>query len=70
MDPSDTEITGGDPDFARITLQKPIGTEASDIDGDVTVTIPSNLNAWKNDDKTGGAANRRPCAILCSDGFA
>jgi len=55
-DPSDTEITGGDPDFAKITLQKPDGTSESDITGSITVTIPANLNAWKTNDKTGGAA--------------
>jgi hypothetical protein len=49
-------IPGGDPDLAKITLQKPSNAVDSDISGDITVTFPANINAFKNQDKTGGAA--------------
>jgi len=56
IDKDDPEIAGGDPDFAKITLHKPAVTSESDITGNITVTIPANLNAWTTNDKTGGAA--------------
>jgi hypothetical protein len=42
--------------MAKITLQKPSVTLDTDISGSITLTIPSNLNAWKSSDKAQGAA--------------
>lgn len=54
-DTNDTVIAGGDPDIAKITLEKPTEVD-SDISGSITVTYPANINAWKHQDKSGGAA--------------
>ena len=57
VDLLDFNIAGGDPELAKITLQKPTGAVDSDIGGgEIWVSFPSNLNAFKNQDKTGGAA--------------
>jgi len=56
MDLSDSCISGGDPDLAKIKLEKPAGVVASDISGNITVTFPANMNAFLNQDKTGGPA--------------
>jgi PKD repeat protein len=57
-DPADTliDLPGGDPDMATITLSVAPLLSASDIDGSVLLTIPSNLKAWKNKNKSGGTA--------------
>jgi len=52
----DFSIPGGDPELAKISLEKPSGAVASDISGNITVTFPANMNAFLNQDKTGGPA--------------
>jgi hypothetical protein len=52
----DFDVLGGDPELAKITLQKPGNAVDSDISGDITVTFPANVDAFKNEYKTGGAA--------------
>jgi hypothetical protein len=52
----DPEIPGGDPELAKIRLEKPAGAVASDISGNITVTFPANMNAFLNQDRTGGPA--------------
>jgi len=57
VDLLDFNIAGGDPELAKITLQKPTGAVDSDIGGgEIWVSFPSNLNAFNNQDKTGGEA--------------
>ena len=56
FDWSDFSISGGDPELAKIRLEKPAGAVASDISGNITVTFPANMNAFLNQDKTGGPA--------------
>ena len=52
----DDEVLGGDPDLAWITLYKPSGAVDSDINGNITVTFPGNINAFKDPNKAQGAA--------------
>ncbi|MDH4240379.1 MAG: hypothetical protein OEW48_12525 [Phycisphaerae bacterium] len=54
VDLLDFELVGGDPDLAHIILEKPLGAEASDISGSITVIFPANLNAFCYPEKTGG----------------
>jgi len=56
-DPNDTEIAGGDPDLAHIKLINPLYgvTDLEDVTGTVKVYFPSNVKAYLNNDKTGGA---------------
>jgi hypothetical protein len=56
VDLLDDNVAGGDPDLAHIILQKPTGAVDSDISGSITVTFPANINAFKNQYKTGGEA--------------
>jgi len=57
VDLSDSSIPGGDPDLIHIKLEQPTGAVDSDISGDITITWPSNINAWQDSDKSGGAAS-------------
>jgi hypothetical protein len=64
IDLLDPTIAGGDPDIAKICLAKPSGIDDSDISGSITMTFPANVNAFKNNDKTGGSA---PTSYSLSD---
>jgi len=56
MDLSDFNIPGGDPELAKIRLEKPAGAVASDISGNVTVGFSSKLKAFKDPNKATGSA--------------
>ena len=57
IDLLDSNVPGGDPDLAMITLQSPYYAEESDISGGIiNVTFPGNINAYKSRDKTEGPA--------------
>jgi hypothetical protein len=57
IDLLDSNVPGGDPDLAMITLQTPYYAEESDISGGIiNVTFPSNITANKSRDKTEGPA--------------
>ncbi len=56
VDWSDSDIAGGDPDLAKITLEKPAGAVASDISGNITVKFSPKVKAFKDPNKATGLA--------------
>ena len=56
VDWSDSDIPGGDPDLAKITLEKPAGAVASDISGNITVKFSPKVKAFKDPNKATGLA--------------